>query len=83
VKELASGRDGYGAERKSRWVPSVYLDQTGTSGRLKCDYVVTELNVAQGERLEIIGEESGWFWCRKETGENGWVPAENIELNHF
>jgi SH3-like domain-containing protein len=59
------------------WVPTSYLDRAGGTARLLRDYDATELSVSVDDELEIIEEESGWFRCRKPSGEIGWVP-ENV-----
>jgi uncharacterized protein YgiM (DUF1202 family) len=36
--------------------------------------------VQVGEELTILKEESGWLWCRRQTGKLGWVPKENLQI---
>jgi uncharacterized protein YgiM (DUF1202 family) len=68
-------------QNKSGWAPERYLSIEDNIGVLNRDYDATELNAVKGEKVVILYEESGWGWCRKETGECGWVPLENIEYS--
>jgi hypothetical protein len=65
---------------KSGWVPEAYLEQTGDTGVARRDYDATELSAAVGEELTVYHEESGWLWCSNQNGQNGWIPADNVEL---
>lgn len=67
-------------EGKAGWVPEGYLEQDGSTGRLRCDYSARELSVRPGELLTVEVEESGWLWARNPAGERGWVPARHVEL---
>ena len=68
-------RDG-----KDGWVPASYVKQYGDYGIALFDYDATELSVQIGEELTILKEESGWLWCRRQTGKLGWVPKENLQI---
>jgi hypothetical protein len=65
------------------WVPKSYLkesqDKTGYFKVLQ-DYNATELTVQTGEQLTISFEENGWAWVRNESGDEGWVPLENLSV---
>ncbi len=63
------------------WVPESYVAREGDQGRLTRDYDATELTVAVGDELAILGEEAGWLWCRTASGAIGWVPLENVRLD--
>lgn len=39
-----------------------------------------ELTVTPGEVLEVVSEESGFYWATQPTGERGWVPCGNVAL---
>lgn len=64
----------------SGWVPSRHL--SGSRGRTLVEqpYDTTELATAEGERLDVLGEdlESDWLWCRSRTGRQGWVPLSTL-----
>ena len=42
------------------------------------DFDATELNVEQGQQVEVIFELNGWAWCRADGRGAGWVPKENL-----
>jgi hypothetical protein len=65
---------------KSGWAPASHIQRSGENGMAMRSYYATELSVAQGEELTILGEESGWYWCADPRGLKGWVPAENVTL---
>jgi uncharacterized protein YgiM (DUF1202 family) len=66
---------------KSSWVPENFLQREGDTACATRDYDATELTVEEGLRLEVLEEEAGWYWCRTEAGNFGWVPVENIEID--
>lgn len=59
---------------KSGWVPENYLAIEGDQGLMRHDYDATELTVAAGEMVELLGSESGWGLCRTAEGHIGWLP---------
>ncbi len=61
------------------WVPDSILERQGEQGILRRDYDATELTAAVGEQLTVNLEESGWLWCTNARGQNGWIPADNVE----
>lgn len=65
---------------KSGWAPISYLEITENSATAKQDYDASELTVRAGDKLTVLGEESGWCWCELSEDEKGWVPIENLEL---
>ncbi|MDH4222216.1 MAG: SH3 domain-containing protein [candidate division Zixibacteria bacterium] len=69
------GKDG-----NTGWIPENYLQIKGNNGKLLLDYDATELTVQRGEELKIIKEESGWFWCKNQKGDYGWIPKEKLRL---
>lgn len=66
---------------QSRWVPENYLRIEGDNAIALCDYDATELTVDVDDDLTVLKKESGWAWCRKMDGLEGWVPLENVEVN--
>lgn len=69
-------------ERGEGWVPARHLAEEGGRMVVLASYDTTELATSVGELLEIVerDDESGWLWCRSERGEEGWVPADTLEL---
>jgi Variant SH3 domain len=67
-------RSGTGA-----WVPETYIDRDGDRAVALRDYDSMELNVGEGDVLEVMEEAAGWLWCATGKGEKGWVPAEAVE----
>ncbi len=63
---------------RSAWVPERFLQRNGDFAVLLRDYDSTELTVDIGDQLALLGEESGWFWCRDGRGRLGWVPVTNV-----
>jgi hypothetical protein len=65
----------------SGWVPARHL--SGDSGHVvvEMSYDTTELSTSAGESLEVVREDrdSGWLWCRSETGREGWVPLSTVQ----
>ncbi|MEW5924844.1 MAG: SH3 domain-containing protein [Candidatus Zixiibacteriota bacterium] len=66
----------------SGWVPESYIQMDGNDAVMLYDYDATELTVNPGDELLIINEEVGWYWCLDQTGDCGWVPKENVKINH-
>jgi len=64
---------------RSGWAPVSIIEISHGRGCLRTDYDATELNVGEGERLEIINTEAGWGWCRTGDGRTGWVPLEHMD----
>jgi SH3-like domain-containing protein len=58
------------------WVSKDYLVIDGERGVLKLDYDAREVAVAPLEIVEVLREERGWCWVRKQDGAEGWVPGE-------
>jgi len=58
------------------WAPENILDINQTEAVVVSDYNATELSVVVGEELEMYHRESGWVWCRRSNGDEGWVPLE-------
>jgi len=65
---------------KSSWVPKKFLQREGDTAYATRDYDATELTVEVGQKLEILGEEAEWYWCKTEAGDYGWVPVENVNV---
>ena len=66
---------------KKCWVPYQIIEkQDEIHGKLKEEYIATELNVEKDDSIEAEKELNGWVWGRNENkNENGWVPLEILE----
>ncbi|QIM15652.1 hypothetical protein G7067_03235 [Leucobacter insecticola] len=58
------------------WVPARHINERGSTGTVLVAYDTTELPVSAGEMVEALSNdpESGWAWCRNQSGREGWVP---------
>ncbi len=65
---------------KEGWVPEPYLEVDGSSGTGNRDYDAVELDIEEGEYLDVLDEVNGWCWCRDTKGKTGWVPTENVRI---
>ena len=51
-------------------------------GALAADYNPTELDVAPGDRLEVLGIQGAWLHARDAArGRSGWIPAEDAHCD--
>jgi hypothetical protein len=65
------------------WVPKTFLkaiDAKPGYYKVVKDYVAKELTVKAGDELTILFEDCDWAFARKQNGEEGWVPLENLEF---
>ncbi|PLX16264.1 MAG: hypothetical protein C0601_10650 [Candidatus Muiribacterium halophilum] len=62
------------------WIPEVYIKIDGGNATLKQDYDATELTVKQGDKLTILTEAAGWYYCSNKEKEKGWVPKANTRV---
>jgi hypothetical protein len=44
------------------------------------DYTARELDADAGQRVMLIDEAGGWWWCENEQGAQGWLPARDLEI---
>ena len=57
-------------------IPMFYVHML-RDGALAADYNPTELDVAPGDRLEVLGIQGAWLHARDAArGRSGWIPAE-------
>jgi hypothetical protein len=65
------------------WVPKSFLkpieEKPGYFTVLK-DYIAKELTVKTNDELTILFEDSDWAFARTPSGDEGWVPLENLDL---
>lgn len=59
------------------WVPARHLSSDRGTVTVLVAYDTTELPVTAGETVEVVRRDdpSGWWWCRNESGDEGWVPV--------
>ena len=66
------------------WVPKAFLKKNPNKKNsfvLNRDYNAYEIPASKGEFVEIKEKESGWALVVSETGEIGWIPLENLDLD--
>src|SRR5581483_8898359 len=61
---------------KSGWVPQNLIDPHNHTARF--DYSAIELSAQVGETLTIESANNGWFWCRNQHGQRGWIPIDHV-----
>jgi hypothetical protein len=64
---------------KSGWVPGAYIRRHDDTGVIVVEYDATELGAESGDKIEVLRRESGWAWCRRPDGREGWLPLEVLE----
>jgi len=66
---------------KKCWVPYQIIEkQNERQGKLKEEYIATELSVDKDNLIEVEKELNGWAWGRNVyKNEYGWVPLETLE----
>ena len=60
------------------WISKSYLDIQGHQAVLTHDYDAREVEVSAGELVNVLKEEHGWAWIKKQSGSEGWIPTENL-----
>ena len=84
IERKETGWDGWlwctARTGKKGWVPEAYLETDGSNGKALQVYNGTVLAVKEGERLNLLGEESGWIWCRTKDGDFGWIPKDHVTI---
>lgn len=62
------------------WISETYFKRlTPNEATLIKDYTAQELAVASGDEIELIFTDCGWSWCRKTSGDEGWLPTEILK----
>ncbi len=63
------------------WVPSRHLSAEAGTAVVIIPYDTTELELAPGEEVAVLERDdtSGWWWCRRADGVEGWVPAAALD----
>lgn len=69
-----------GPDGREGWAPEAWLAGDGERRTITRDFNAIELNVAVGEVVELLVGESGFVWCRKPDGRQGWLWQAVLEL---
>lgn len=67
---------------RSGWVHQSYLDEAEGSASATRDYSARELDADAGEAVYLIEQAGGWWWAENERGEQGWLPARDLSMEH-
>lgn len=62
-----------GPDGREGWAPEAWLVGDGNRRVINRDFNAIELNVVAGETVELLVGESGFVWCRKPDGQEGWL----------
>jgi uncharacterized protein YgiM (DUF1202 family) len=63
------------AEGRGTYVPASCLQPLHPpQARVLEAFEAVDLSVKKGQPVTVLQEVSGWFWCRNEGGQEGWVP---------
>ncbi|MBT3785243.1 hypothetical protein HOF92_09710, partial [bacterium] len=62
------------------WAPEKILEIVGNLGVTSENYSARELDVDQGELLDVMRELNGWFLVQKQNGETGWISSSCLEV---
>lgn len=65
--------------QKEGWISRDYLRIEDTKATLIKPYSAKELSANEGEEALPLFESCGWSWCKKSTGEEGWLPNNILE----
>lgn len=83
VLSLSGGEDLWEGHRwlwalatdgREGWVPADLPCCRGEFTVAAYDYAARELTVMPGEVVDVLRVSHGWAWCRRETGDEGWIP---------
>jgi hypothetical protein len=63
------------------WVPARHLSAASGAALVERPYDTTELAVTQDQEVTVLDRDdaSGWWWCRDDSGAEGWVPVSVFE----
>jgi uncharacterized protein YgiM (DUF1202 family) len=60
---------------RGSYVPEEILTRKrGATATVAQAFAARDLSVSKGERVTSLREVKGWHWCRKSSGEEGWLP---------
>jgi hypothetical protein len=63
------------------WVPSRHLSADSGTASVITPYNTKELDLAAGDEVDVLERDdaSGWWWCRRADGAEGWVPVSALD----
>ena len=69
------------ADGNAGWAPVDWLRalDDGKAEALR-DYSAQELDVDAGDSVAQLFELGGWWWCERDDGRCGWVPATHLDM---
>lgn len=62
------------ADGRGSYVPEDILKIEGATATVQTAFSARDLSVKRGESVTALREVKGWLWCRKQDGEEGWLP---------
>lgn len=70
------------AEHGEGWVPERHFTSDRPRAVTVAKYDTVECAVDQGDVVTVIerDDESGWWWCRSDSGDVGWIPVEILDI---
>ena len=72
-----------GQNNNQAWVPKQYLKIEAGQGTFITDYNARELSVVVGDVLLVYETVNGFVMAEKQSGERGWVPLRNLEVQEI
>jgi hypothetical protein len=67
---------------RSGWVHQGFLDADNGQALATRDYDARELDALAGDRVRMIEEAGGWWWCENSNGATGWLPARDLDIDN-
>lgn len=68
----------YGVINKTRPLTNLGNSSSARASKVWKANKIDQLNVKQGELLQVLKKKPGWWKCRNVFGEKGWVPSQNL-----
>lgn len=65
---------------KEGWISKDFMTIEDSTGIMIKDYSAKEIAVEINDEVSVISESCGWVWCKKENGDEGWLPRSYLEL---
>jgi hypothetical protein len=63
----------------SAWMHESLLQIDQEEAEVLEDFSAAEISVVKEELVESVRVLGGWHWCRKASGEQGWIPDYNLK----
>lgn len=61
------------------WISKDFMEIEGNQAEMDRDYDAREVAVSALEVVQVLKEEHGWSWVKKDDNSEGWIPSENLE----